>query len=166
MTPDTVENGGREVVGKVREWGRKILRQRGGLRKGHFGARVEESFWARRGWWGEGVRLEKGGARRRDGRGRGRDNSRSSTITAPTTPLMLQRIPSGKKTRSLSRAATRLVRLFFGFSHLIFLPSPPARGGYATWKLTKLESRTAGKSRETISLGVLPIDDESELTFN
>jgi len=47
--------------------------------------------------------------------------------------------PSGKKTRSLSRAATRLVRLFFGFSHLIFLPSPAARGGCAMWKLTKLK---------------------------
>jgi len=42
MTPDTVEDGGCEVVGKVEEWGREILRRRGGLRKGHFGARVEK----------------------------------------------------------------------------------------------------------------------------
>lgn len=124
MTPDTVEDGRCEVVGKVSEWGREILRRRGGLRKGHFGAGVEE-VWMRRAWWGEGI--SPGG---REKRGRGRDNSRSSTITAPTTPLMLQRIPSGKKTRSLSRAATRLARFFFGFSHLIFLPSPAARDGY------------------------------------
>jgi len=47
MTPDTVEDGGCEVVGKVKEWGREILRRRGGLCKGHFGARVEK---VRFGW--------------------------------------------------------------------------------------------------------------------
>jgi len=47
MTPDTVDDGGCEVVGKVREkesGAREILRRRGGLRKEHFGARVEEGL--------------------------------------------------------------------------------------------------------------------------
>lgn len=60
MTPDTVEDGGCEVVGKVREWGREILRRRGGLRKGHFEARVEEEVLVRQGWWGEGIRPGEG----------------------------------------------------------------------------------------------------------
>lgn len=66
MTPDTVEDGRCEVVGKASEWGREILRRRGGLRKGHFGARVEE-VWMRRGWWGEGIFSGKGKAGERKG---------------------------------------------------------------------------------------------------
>lgn len=56
MTPDTVEDGGRRLVGegkRVEREGREILGRRGGLRKRHFGARVEE-VWLRRGrCWSE-----------------------------------------------------------------------------------------------------------------
>lgn len=127
MTPDTAEDGGCKVVGegkRVEREGREILGRWGGLRKRHFGARVEK-VWLRQGrCWGS--------------EGKGDENSRSSTIIAPTIPLMLQRISSRKKTRSpflASPPPPPLAQLYFGFSHLFFLPSPPARGGSVSEKL-------------------------------
>lgn len=51
----------------------------------------------------------------------------------------------------------------------VLAPHLPAisRGGCPTWKLTKLMSRISEKSRETISLAVLPVNiDRGKLTFN
>lgn len=51
MTPDTAENGGCELVGvgkRVERESREILGRRGGLRKRHFGARVEEVWFEAR----------------------------------------------------------------------------------------------------------------------